>query len=438
MKIAKTHKSSTISSPFLFIRRSQSVGGWARTCLEKIGELTSRYQPSIYNLFVTLTLLFTATQCQTQPLPQITGKVALTEGWKPTLYLIQPRRFADIAASFSGLVIDSAGIAPDGSFAFSRLPQNEEKTLLEICIQKTGSRFANQLVDNNPLLANYMPLVLQKGESVDIFAEAARFQATFSIKNPSAENLALLQLRTIRHAAYTQQDLSDQAEDHSDESKLLEHEDALYQFQRPLMAFADSTVYWWPALVAARWVSPSGDYERVPEFMVDQCQKWRGRMAANPWVEQFCQTASREKLPLLIGDTMPDYALPMLSGDTTLVHSLLGSRITILDIWASWCAPCRRENREILVPLWAKYQGHGLQILGYSIDSDAAAWKAAIAKDGATWPHASHLSGDATPFLEVLRITTIPANFILNAQGKVIAKNLHGEALRAFVAGYLK
>ncbi len=405
---------------------------------EGLGEGLWLPRNKLYFPLLLAIILLTAPQCQTQPLPQITGTITLTTGWKPKLYLIQPQRFAEIAASFSGLVIDSANIAPDGSFAFSRLPQTEEKRLLEICIQKTGSRFANQFLDDNVLTANYMPIILQKGEVLEIAAEAERLQASFSIKKPSAENQALLQLRTIRHRAYAQQHLSAPTEGHLDESKLLEQEEALHQFQQPLMAFADSTAYLWPALVAARWVSPSGDYERVPEFMVNQCEKWRTKIAANAWVEQLCQTASREKLPVLVGDTIPDFALPMLNGDTILVHHLLGNRITILDIWASWCAPCRRENREILSPLWAKYQGQGLQILGYSIDSGAASWKAAIAKDAATWPHASHLSGDATPFLEVLRITTIPANFILDAQGKVIAKNLHGDALRAFVEDYLQ
>lgn len=77
-----------------------------------------------------------------------------------------------------------------------------------------------------------------------------------------------------------------------------------------------------------------------------------------------------------------------------------------------------------------------VQIIGYSIDSSPEAWRAAIAKDGAVWTHASHLSGDATPFMETLRITTVPANFILDKNGNVVAKNLHGAALKTFVENY--
>lgn len=362
----------------------------------------------------------------------------MTDGWKPKVYLIQPRNFMEIASNFSGLVMDSAVFGSDGRFVFLKAPQIEEKALFQLCVQKLGNRFSNQLLDDNPLISNYMPLVLQKGDRLEISAEAGRFQATFSIQHPSKDNLALLKLRDIRHQAYRQESAQMAEGEHSDEAALLEHEAALNRYQKPLMAFADSSLSLWPALVAVRWVSPASDYERVPEFLFGQCEKWRSRMPENQWAVQLRQAGSREKLPVLTGDLIPDFPLPMLSGDTVQLHTLLGRRLTILDIWASWCAPCRRENREVLSPLWAQHKDRGLQILGYSIDSSPAAWRAAIAKDAASWPQASHLSGDATPFLETLRITTIPANFILDAQGKVIAKNLHGDALKVFVEEYLK
>ena len=305
-------------------------------------------------------------------------------------------------------------------------------------MQKVGNRFPNQLIDLDPQVSNYMPVLLASGEHLEVTAKAERFQASFSLQKPSAENRALLQLRDIRHKAYQQEATLLTEDEHADEAALLDREAALQRFRQPLMAFADSCASLWPALVAVRWVSPVSDYERVPEFLFGQCEKWRSKAPGNPWAEQLCTAAKRDKLPVLTGDFMADYPLPMLSGDTVMLHSLLGSRLTVLDIWASWCMPCRRENQEVLSPLWTEYQAQGLQILGYSIDSSPAGWKGAIAKDDANWAHASHLSGDATPFLEALRITTIPANFILDAKGKVLAKNLHGDDLRAFVAKYLK
>lgn len=387
-------------------------------------------------LLVVVILLQMATQCRTQPLPAITGQVHLTEGWKPMLYLVQPRSFLEIASNYSGVVVDSALLDSDGRFTFRHLPPQTSPVLYELCIQQTAGRFQNQLIDANPLLSNYMPVVMQLHETLVIRAEAARFQATFSMTSPSFGNKAMLQLRDIRHAAYAAQQ-SLMGKDVTEET-LLAAEDALYQYRRPLIAFADTCSALWPALLALRWVSPVGDYERVPEFLFRQCEKQHLKYPDNQFVMQLCALADRDRLPVLTGDRFPDAALPMANGDTVLLHTLLGSRLTVVDIWASWCAPCRHENREMLAPLWARFQGKGLQILGYSIDSSPASWRSAIAKDAAVWPQASHLSGDAAPLLETIRITTIPANFILDAQGKIVAKNLHGEALKVFLEDYLK
>jgi peroxiredoxin len=377
-------------------------------------------------------------QCSAPTPPLISGHIQRSAAWKPMVYMVQPRNFMEIGTNYSGVVLDSAAISQDGYFEFKPIFGIKENTLVQLCVQKVGNRFNNQLIDDNPLVSNYMSLLVQNGDHLKITAESDHFQATFAVKNPSQEQLKLLQLRDIRHKAYLkEQDLLTTTA-HLDENTLLAHEDALRRYREPLMAFADSSASLWPALMAIRWVSPAGDYERVPEFIFGQCQKWDTAYPENPWVQQLCQTGSKARLPVMIGDQFPNALLPMASGDTLAVHTLLGSRLTILDVWASWCMPCRGENKEVLSPLWSQYKERGLQIVGYSIDSSPNAWKAAITKDNAVWPHASHLSGDATPFLETLRITTIPANFILDATGKVVAKNLHGADLRAFVAAYLK
>jgi peroxiredoxin len=376
-------------------------------------------------------LLLGAWQCSTQTTPVLEGNIRITEGWKPVVYLVQPRQFAEVASSFSGLVLDSAQIGADGNFRFPKMPSGP--VTLQLCVQKHGNKFPNQLLDDSPLFANYMPLVWTGKGHLRVNAQAAAFQATYAMPQSDPENLALLRLRDLRHQAWQQE--AAMLEGAHDENSLMAYEEAIKRFQAPLMQFADTCTQWPSALVAARWVSTQNDYERIPEFVVRQCQRWQGHPEAATWFQFFCD--KRQSLPVITGDLIPDYALPMADGDTLMLHQLLGSKITVLDIWASWCAPCRKENREVLQPLWAT-RPDGLQIIGYSIDASSSAWKAAIAKDGATWPHASHLSGDETPFTTALRISTIPANFILDKEGKVIAKNLHGTALSDFIREYLR
>ena len=311
-----------------------------------------------------------------------------------------------------------------------------EKTLFLVCIQRESERFANRLLDEDPVAANYVPLVYSPAASVFFDADAERLQATAAFRAPSTDNRVLEKLRAVRQRSFEAE--KQWLGDHPDETLLLAHEDALRRYRQPMMDFADSTTALLPALLAIRWVSPEGDYERIPEFLHGQCNKWQERQPEHAFTAELCQAGNREKLPLMIGDRMPDFPLPMSAGDTLPLHSLLGSRLTIIDLWASWCAPCRRENREMLAPLQKRYGAKGLQIIAYSLDSSPQAWKTAIAKDAADWPHASHLGGDVSPFLDALRVTSIPANFILDAQGKVLAKNLHGQALETFVTQYLE
>ena len=129
----------------------------------------------------------------------------------------------------------------------------------------------------------------------------------------------------------------------------------------------------------------------------------------------------------------------MLTKDTLSLKDMLGNKLTIIDLWASWCAPCRTENREVLVPVWNEYHANGLQIIAYGLESDESTWRAAAEQDGANrWFQASDLKGDDSPFLKKIRIQTIPSNFILDDKGVVLTKNVHGKALMDLVKSYMK
>jgi peroxiredoxin len=137
-----------------------------------------------------------------------------------------------------------------------------------------------------------------------------------------------------------------------------------------------------------------------------------------------------------IGTVAPDFSAPNTEGKETSLKSALG-KLTLIDFWASWCGPCRVENPNV-VALYKDFHAKGLNIIGVSLDEKADKWKAAIAKDKLTWTQISNLKGWEDPIAKRYFVDGIPATFLLDENGVVIARDLRGDELRAKVASILK
>jgi peroxiredoxin len=137
-----------------------------------------------------------------------------------------------------------------------------------------------------------------------------------------------------------------------------------------------------------------------------------------------------------IGSEAPDFSAPNPEGKVVSLKESLG-KVTIIDFWASWCKPCRQENPN-MVALYNQYHAKGLNIIGVSLDEDAAKWKDAISKDKLTWVHISNLKDFNDPIAVMYDIKMIPSTFVLDASGNIVAKDLRGDALKAKVAELLK
>ncbi len=138
-----------------------------------------------------------------------------------------------------------------------------------------------------------------------------------------------------------------------------------------------------------------------------------------------------------IGSMAPDFSAPTPSGETMSLADALG-KYTIIDFWASWCKPCRRENPNV-VKVYNKYHDKGLNIISVSLDkaNEKEKWLQAIEDDKMDWYHVSNLQFWQDPIAKQYHVRSIPATFLLDENGKIIDKDLRGAALEAKIASLL-
>ncbi|APQ19096.1 TlpA disulfide reductase family protein [Maribacter hydrothermalis] len=136
-----------------------------------------------------------------------------------------------------------------------------------------------------------------------------------------------------------------------------------------------------------------------------------------------------------IGAKAPDFSGPSPDGNVIALKDVMG-KVTLIDFWAGWCRPCRAENPNI-VAVYNKYHDKGLNVLGVSLDRTEEAWKKAIEEDGLVWNHISNIAYFDDQIAKLYNVDAIPAAFLLDENGVIVAKNLRGPELEAKVAELL-
>ncbi|WP_224490415.1 redoxin domain-containing protein [Robertkochia flava] len=136
-----------------------------------------------------------------------------------------------------------------------------------------------------------------------------------------------------------------------------------------------------------------------------------------------------------IGAKAPEFSAPTPEGGELALNEILG-KVTIIDFWAAWCKPCRVENPN-MVKLYEEYHDKGLNVIGVSLDATKDAWVKAIEEDGLPWHQVSHLQRGNDPIARMYNVNSIPATFVLDENGVIVAKGLRGEELYNKIAEML-
>jgi thiol-disulfide isomerase/thioredoxin len=137
--------------------------------------------------------------------------------------------------------------------------------------------------------------------------------------------------------------------------------------------------------------------------------------------------ASKAQVQPNITDSRLDFSLPDLKGDSLRLSSMKG-KVFLLDFWASWCVPCRYSNKN-LVKLYAKYRDKGFEIVGVSLDNKTNDWKKAVSKDKITWVQINDAGGWDARSAAKWQVDAIPASFLIDKDGNVVAINAEKEEL---------
>ncbi len=184
---------------------------------------------------------------------------------------------------------------------------------------------------------------------------------------------------------------------------------------------------------------PKGDFNNYPKENLTRLkrveQSLMDRFPKSAYIEQLGYQIYQieqqfDQHQMYLSGTVPAPEIEMAkpNGEIMKLSDLRG-KVVLVDFWASWCTPCRRENPNV-VRLYNKYKNKGFTIFSVSLDDNAEAWTAAIAKDNLSWPnHVSDLKAWESPVIQAYGFSGIPFTALLNEEGKYIGIGLRGEEL---------
>ena len=199
-------------------------------------------------------------------------------------------------------------------------------------------------------------------------------------------------------------------------SNYVKHKEELFNFA--IKNMSDSVALY---ATSSRWPA---DAERVSE-LVETFEANYPNLSVTKRMKERLDLIERTS----VGGKVPDIKMRDSEGNEITLYKTKG-KYTLIDFWGSWCGPCRRESAT-LASLYEKYRGAGFQIYGVGLESELGKWRDAMELDKRVWPNVLSLKQLDTEAAYDYGISALPANFLIDADGKIIAKDIHDEELVA-------
>lgn len=152
------------------------------------------------------------------------------------------------------------------------------------------------------------------------------------------------------------------------------------------------------------------------------------KVMETPDAKEILENIEKQKV-VSIGRIAPDFTQNDPNGNPIRLSDIYAkNKYTLIDFWAAWCGPCRQENPHV-VSTFNEFKDKGFGVFGISLDRSKDDWLKAIKDDNLTWPQVSDLKYWQNEAAQLYLVRSIPANFLVDSQGKIVAKNLRGQAL---------
>lgn len=168
------------------------------------------------------------------------------------------------------------------------------------------------------------------------------------------------------------------------------------------------------------------DKDKHIDLFISSAEKFKREWPTYSYTKELNNQVEKLKVTA-VGQIAPEISLANPSGEIVKLSSLRGKYV-LIDFWAKWCGPCRRENPNV-VKAYKRFKDKGFEVFGVSLDRNKEDWVKAIAEDGLTWTHVSDLKYFESQAAKDYNINAIPFSILLDKNGKIIAKNLRGAAL---------
>jgi len=354
-------------------------------------------------------LLFALASCKDKGSFTIYGTIT-NPGSIKKVYLLQ-------ADSTTISVVDSTNLNDQGKFQFKR-----------------PALYPN--LYNIRVGGNLFDLIAKNGDNIDFWTNLSDTQHMYQV-NGSEESAKIQEFNRISNK-YSGEITRISEEYRAKAQKIGRESDSLLSVYRPMimkvlavqsddiLKFANAN----KNTLAGFYAITSLDPSKYEQQLVSYADNLKDNFKDNPAVKRFTKAMAEVK-PISVGHKAPEFTTMGLDGKPAKLSDYKGKYV-LLDFWASWCAPCRQENPNV-VKQYNIYKSKGLNILGISLDVDKNQWQQAIKKDGLTWSHASDLKNFNGPTEALYHINAIPSNFMIDPQGTIVAKNITGSDLEEFL-----